>query len=76
MGFHDPEDAVRLADVSTVRSTDESGVEGVAEALQALALKKPHLLKGRGVTDAGASGEASTGRTMNEVIRNAAGRRF
>lgn len=75
MGFHDPEDAVRLADISNVKLTEAGKAEGVAEALQALATKKPHLLKGRGVSDASASGEASTGRTMNEVIRNAAGRR-
>lgn len=73
MGFIDPEDAVRLVDTSGV-AMKEGKVEGVQDSLKALAARKPHLLRGRGVTDAAASGSGSTASGMNEAIRAAARR--
>lgn len=43
--FIDPEDAVRLADLSSVEIGEDGTVTGVAEAIQALAAAKPHLLR-------------------------------
>jgi len=74
LGFHDPEDAVRLADTSEVK-LEGGRVLGVDETLKALAAKKPHLLKGRGSGDAGATGAQHTATSMNDAIRAAAGRR-
>jgi hypothetical protein len=74
MGFHDPEDAVRLADIAQVE-LKEGRVQGVEDVLKALATKKPHLLKGRATGDAGASGTGGATKGMNEAIRAAAGRR-
>lgn len=74
MGFIDPEDALRLADTKGVTLADGGKVEGVAEALKELAAKKPHLIKGRGVADAGASGSTGAAPSVNEAIRRAAGR--
>lgn len=48
-GFHDPEDAVALADRSQITVDDNGKVTGAKEALEALAKAKPHLLgKGGG----------------------------
>lgn len=43
--WHDPEAALRLADLSDVEVDDDGTVHGLAEALEALAAKKPFLLK-------------------------------
>lgn len=75
MGFHDPEDAVRLADTSTLTvGQDGRTVTGVKEALQALATSKPHLLKGRGKGDAPGGASSGLNKDMNAAIRTAAGR--
>jgi hypothetical protein len=47
LGFADWEDARALADLSAVKENDKGELEGVKEALEALAKKKPHLLKGK-----------------------------
>lgn len=62
----DPEDALRLADLSDVEIDDEDGsVHGLKQALDRLAKKKPHLLKAKKNDDAnssGPSGSANNGR--------------
>lgn len=45
LGFADWEDALKLADLSDVKEDDNGNITGVKEALEALAKKKPHLLK-------------------------------
>lgn len=45
LGFADWEDAAALADLSAVKENDKGELEGVKDALEALAKKKPHLLK-------------------------------
>ncbi|MDU0332084.1 scaffolding protein [Paenibacillus sp. 3LSP] len=47
LGFADWEDARALADLSAVKENNKGELEGVKEALEALAKKKPHLLKGK-----------------------------
>lgn len=47
LGFADWEDARALADLSAVKENDNGELEGVKEALEALAKKKPHLLKAK-----------------------------
>lgn len=47
LGFADWEDAAALADLSAVKENDKGELEGVKEALEALAKKKPHLLKAK-----------------------------
>lgn len=73
MGFFDPEDAVRLSDSSVVKLGEDGKVEGVTDALQALAKTKPHLLRARGTGDAAHMGGAATGNDMNRQIRQRAG---
>ncbi|OKP91854.1 scaffolding protein [Paenibacillus helianthi] len=46
LGFVDWEDAT-LADLSAVKENEKGELEGVKEALEALAKKKPHLLKAK-----------------------------
>jgi hypothetical protein len=45
LGFADWEDALKLADLSKCKENDKGEIEGVKEALEDLAKKKPHLLK-------------------------------
>lgn len=71
MGFHDPEDAVRLADKSGLTVEDDK-VKGVEDVLKALATAKPHLVKGRATGDAAASGGVPAS-DMNAAIRQRAG---
>lgn len=47
LGFADWEDAHALADLSEVKENDKGELEGVKDALEALAKKKPHLLKAK-----------------------------
>lgn len=47
LGFADWEDAHALADLSQVKENDKGELEGVKDALEALAKKKPHLLKAK-----------------------------
>lgn len=45
--FADWEDAAALSDLTAVKENDKGELEGVKEALEALAKKKPHLLKAK-----------------------------
>lgn len=45
LGFADWEDALTLADFTEVNEDDKGNLTGVKEAMEALAKKKPHLLK-------------------------------
>lgn len=45
LGFADWEDALALGDFSKVKEDDRGELEGVKEAMEDLAKKKPHLLK-------------------------------
>ncbi|QWU17386.1 hypothetical protein SAMN04487895_104228 [Paenibacillus sophorae] len=47
LGFADWEDARALADLSAAKENDKGELDGVKEALEALAKKKPHLLKAK-----------------------------
>ncbi|KUP22406.1 scaffolding protein [Paenibacillus sp. DMB5] len=47
LGFADWEDARVLSDLTAVKENDKGELEGVKEALEALAKKKPHLLKAK-----------------------------
>lgn len=47
LGFADWEDAAALADLSAVKENDKGELEGIKDALEALAKKKPHLLKAK-----------------------------
>jgi hypothetical protein len=48
LNFQDPADAITLADLSTVQVSDDGTVTGAAEAVKALADKRPYLLKPAG----------------------------
>ena len=43
--FYDPEDAYRLADLTSLTVNDDGTVTGVEDALKALVKAKPHLVK-------------------------------
>jgi hypothetical protein len=60
----DPEDALRLADLSDVEIEDDGTVHGLKQALDKLAKRKPHLLKVKSEKDStkGPSGSANNGR--------------
>lgn len=72
LGFHDPEDAVRLLDAEAIGLSEDGAITGVAEALAELVKRKPHLVKSRAAGDAAAHGAASPV-DMNAAIRRAAG---
>lgn len=79
LGFADWEDATALADLSAVKENDKGELEGVKEALEALAKKKPHLLKekqggGRIGADIG-SGTSDDKKKRHEEIANLAKKR-
>jgi len=48
LSFQDPADALTLADLSTVQVAEDGAVTGAAEAVKALADKRPYLLKPAG----------------------------
>ena len=48
LNFQDPADALTLADLSTVQVAEDGAVSGAAEAVKALADKRPYLLKPAG----------------------------
>ena len=58
LGFQDPEDAYRLADLAGVEVGEDGSVTGIDKALKALSEGRPYLLKVQkaGDTDAGAGG--------------------
>lgn len=63
LGFADWEDALALGDFSKVKENDRGDLEGVKEAMEDLAKKKPHLLKtkpGSGRFGANIGGTSST----------------
>jgi hypothetical protein len=70
--WHDPDDALRLADLSEVEIDEDNLVIGLDEALKDLAKRKPHLIKTNkrrtsvqsgSREDDGATGEGRTGDT-------------
>lgn len=67
--WHDPADALRLADLSGVEiDPDDGTVTGVKDALKALAKSKPHLIKKVDKTDPkGSSGSPNNGRRKGET---------
>lgn len=60
--WHDPEDALRLADMSAVEIADDGKVKGLKEALKALAERKPHLVKPK---ESGGDPPPASGSAMN-----------
>lgn len=64
LGFADWEDALALADLSAAKEDDKGNVTGVKEALEALAKKKPHLLKAK--QGSGRIGAEITGGTSED----------
>ncbi len=45
LGFHDPKDVFRMIDLAAVEIDERGKVNGVSDALEALATAKPYLLK-------------------------------
>ncbi|WP_233208625.1 scaffolding protein [Planomicrobium sp. MB-3u-38] len=66
--FADYEDALALADLSAVKEDDKGDLVGVEAALQALADKKPHLLKNTGGNNFGADVNNQKKRTEKERL--------
>lgn len=67
--WHDPADALRLADLSDVEIEEDGTVIGLKEALRKLATEKPHLIKkaeGDGDKN-GPSGSPNNGRRKGEA---------
>jgi len=70
MRFHDPADAFALADLSNVKNDEDGNVEGVTDALKALAKSKPHLIRGAeppANLNAQARSNAATGMSDDEI---------
>ncbi|MEK4117686.1 scaffolding protein [Paenibacillus sp. FSL W8-0919] len=79
LGFADWEDAAVLADLSAVKENDKGELEGVKEALEELAKKKPHLLKaksgsGRIGADIGGGSPDDKKKRQEEIINLAKNR--
>ncbi|KYC94373.1 hypothetical protein B4102_3594 [Heyndrickxia sporothermodurans] len=79
LGFADWEDALALADLSEVKEDDKGNIAGVKEALEALAKKKPHLLKQAKNGSFGANipnngGNGGTQKTLEEIKKLAQNR--
>ncbi|KOP64369.1 scaffolding protein [Bacillus sp. FJAT-18019] len=77
--FADWEDAHVLADLSQVKENDKGELEGVKEALETLAKKKPHLLKskqggGRIGADIGGGAPGDKKKRQEEMINLAKSR--
>lgn len=71
--WHDPADALRLADLSEVELEDDGKVSGLDAALSKLAKAKPHLLKAKAKKqdddaddDADATGHSPNGRKKKD----------
>lgn len=69
LGFADYGDAIALADLTEVKENDKGDLEGVEDALKALATKKPHLLKAKGSGNFGAD-IASKRKTEKENLES------
>lgn len=66
--WHDPADALRLADLRDVEIEEDGTVVGIKEALQKLAREKPHLIKTEDKADPKSkSGSSSNGRRKGET---------
>lgn len=66
MGFASPDDAYHLVDKTNIAPNEDGGVDGVVDALKALAKAKPYLLSGQSGppapnVDAGAGSPPSRG---------------
>jgi hypothetical protein len=71
LGFYDPEDAFRLADLAEVQVAEDGKVTGVEAALKALAKAKAHLVKtasGGGDINSTAAGR-QTRPSADELVR-------
>ena len=71
LGFYDPEDAFRLADLADVQVGEDGKVTGVEAALKALAKAKAHLVKttsGGGDINSTAAGR-QTRPSADELVR-------
>jgi hypothetical protein len=66
--WHDPADALRLADLRDVEIEEDGTVVGLKEALQKLAREKPHLIKSDKKDEPkGKSGSPTNGRRKGET---------
>ena len=78
LGYADWEDAVALADLSAAKEDDKGNIVGVKEALEALAKKKPHLLKQKGNGSFGAAipknGGGGTKKSLEDIKKLASTR--
>lgn len=79
LGFADFDDALALGDFSAVKRNDKGDLEGVKEALEVLAKKKPHLLKtkqsgGRFGADIGGTSPDDKKKRHEDIINLAKGR--
>jgi cell wall-associated NlpC family hydrolase len=77
LGYADPTDAVALVDRAAVEFDDAGSPKNVDRLLTDLLKAKPHLAGGTrpfGSFDGGARGQPVTGKDMNTLLRQAAGR--
>ncbi|MDG5470519.1 scaffolding protein [Jeotgalibacillus sp. ET6] len=79
LDFADYEDALALADLTEVKENDKGDLEGVEEALKALAEKKPHLLKTKGGSgsfgaDAGGNRKQTDKERLEQIKKEAQAR--
>ncbi|MBO1515046.1 scaffolding protein [Metabacillus sp. BG109] len=79
LGFADWEDALALSDLTEVKEDDKGNIVGVKEALEALAKKKPHLLKQTtngafGVTVPNNGGAGGSQKDLEDIKKLAASR--
>ena len=70
MGFLDASDAVALIDRANIKVDEKNGVQGVKEALDALAKAKPHLVKAAGAWGARQGSAAGSEPTVRDEIKN------
>lgn len=71
--FYDPEDAYRLADLSSLTVNDDGTVTGTEDALKALVKAKPHLVKSTTTTTPPDVNAQNRGRqqapTVDDLVR-------
>lgn len=65
-GFADPADAVNFIDADALTIGDDGGVEGVDEAIKALAEQKPYLIKSNPAVQPGATNPAGASLGVSE----------
>jgi len=68
-GFNDPEDATRLVDTAALEMADDGTVNGVDQAIQAIAKSKPYLLRAKQPAIALTNPDGGPQRPSDEQLR-------